>query len=127
MLLSGAGAFPCQLPVRRRSPSVRYKMFPLRRIITAVCTLGLALALAQTPPAGAGYLLRGATVHTISGPVIENGSVLVHNGKIIGVGKDLSAPEGFKVLDIHGQHIYPGMIDGASMIGLEKTSNQEAS
>src|ERR1035438_933141 len=82
---------------------------------------------ARAPPADTGYLLRGGTVHTISGPVIENGSVLVHNGKIIGVGKDLSAPEGFKVLDIHGQHIYPGMIDGASMIGLERTSNEEAS
>lgn len=102
-------------------------MCPLRRIIIGVFTLGFGLAWAQAPPADPGYLLRGATVHTISGPVIENGSVLVHNGKIIGVGKDLSAPEGFKVLDIHGQHIYPGMIDAASMIGLEKTSNQEAS
>src|ERR1022692_4248517 len=101
-------------------------MSPLRRIITGVFTLGIALALAQAPPADTGYLLRGGTVHTISGPVIENGSVLVHNGKIIGVGKDLSAPEGFKVLDIHGQHVYPGMIDGASMIGLEKTPNEEA-
>jgi imidazolonepropionase-like amidohydrolase len=102
-------------------------MCPLRRIIIGVFALGFGLAWAQAPPADPGYLLRGATVHTISGPVIENGSVLVHNGKIIGVGKDLSAPEGFKVLDIHGQHIYPGMIDAASMIGLEKTSNQEAS
>ena len=65
-------------------------MSPLRRIITGVFTLGFGLAWAQAPPAGAGYLLRGGAVHTISGPVIENGSVLVHNGKIIGVGKDLS-------------------------------------
>jgi imidazolonepropionase-like amidohydrolase len=102
-------------------------MFSLRRIITGVCTLGFGLAWAQAPPADTGYLLRGGTVHTISGPVIENGSVLVHNGKIVGVGRDLSAPEGFQVLDIHGQHVYPGMIDAASMIGLEKTSNEEAS
>ena len=102
-------------------------MFSLRRIITGVCTLGFGLAWAQAPAADTGYLLRGGTVHTISGPVIENGSVLVHNGKIVGVGRDLSAPEGFQVLDIHGQHIYPGMIDAASMIGLEKTSNEEAS
>jgi imidazolonepropionase-like amidohydrolase len=113
-------------PLHRLLP-VGYKIFALPRIIIGIFTLGIALALAQAPPADTGYLLRGGTVHTISGPVIENGSVLVHNGKIIGVGKDLSAPEGFKVLDIHGQHVYPGMIDGASMIGLEKTSNEEAS
>jgi imidazolonepropionase-like amidohydrolase len=44
-----------------------------------------------------GILLRGGTVHTVSGPVIENGSVLMRNGKIVGVGKNLTAPEGYKL------------------------------
>src|SRR5579859_1856901 len=72
------------------------------------------------------FVLQGGTVHTISGPVIENGSVLIRNGKIVGVGKNLTAPEGFKVVDIHGQHVYPGMIDAASMLGLEKASQDQA-
>src|ERR1035441_6974337 len=110
-------------PLHRLLP-VGYNIFALPRIIIGIFTLGIALALAQAPPADTGYLLRGGTVHTISGPVIENGSVLVHNSKIIGVGKDLSAPEGFKVLDIHGQHVYPGMIDGASMIGRDLLARQ---
>ena len=59
-------------------------MSPLRRIITGVFTLGFGLAWAQAPPADAGYLLRGGTVHTVSGPVIENGSVLIRDGKIVG-------------------------------------------
>ena len=91
------------------------------------CVLGLCVALAQTPPADGGFVLQGGTVHTIDGPVIENGSVLVRNGKIVGVGKNLTAPQGFKVIDVHGQQVYPGMIDAASMIGLEKTSSSEAS
>src|SRR5450432_727656 len=66
------------------------------------------------------FLLRGGTVHTISGPVIENGSILVREGKIIGVGKDLAAPEGVPVIDVAGQHVYPGMIDSASTLGLEE-------
>jgi len=86
--------------------------------------LGLisALAFAQDNT----FVLQGGTVHTISGPVIENGSVLIRNGKIVGVVKNLTAPEGFKVVDIHGQHVYPGMIDAASMLGLEKASQDQA-
>ncbi len=90
---------------------------------------GAAVALAQTaaPPADTGFILRGGTVHTISGPVIQNGSVLVRNGKIVGVGKNLTAPKGYQVIDITGQHVYPGMIDAASMLGLEKASQDQPS
>jgi len=91
----------------------------------SICALGVTLAFAQSPPSDRGVLLRGGTVHTLSGPVIENGSVLVHNGKIIGVGKNLSAPEGFQVIDIPGQQVYPGMIDAASRLGLETKSDEE--
>ena len=74
---------------------------------------------AQTSPApGSAYLLRGGTIHTISGPVIENGSILIRDGKIVGVGKDLVAPEGVTVVDVKGQQVYPGMIDSGSMLGL---------
>ncbi len=86
-----------------------------------------AVTCAQTQPpaadASAGsFMLRGGTVHTISGATIENGSVLVRNGKIVGVGKDLPAPAGYKVIDVHGQQIYPGMIDAASRMGLDSTT-----
>ena len=86
-----------------------------------------AAACAQTQPpaadASAGsFMLRGGTVHTISGATIENGSVLVRNGKIVGVGKDLPAPAGYKVIDVHGQQVYPGMIDAASRMGLDSTT-----
>src|ERR1700679_2400721 len=91
------------------------------------CVLSLSAALALIPPADSCFVLQGGTVHTIDGPVIENGSVLVRNGKIVGVGKNLTAPQGFKVIDVHGQQVYPGMIDAASMIGMEKTSSSEAS
>jgi imidazolonepropionase-like amidohydrolase len=97
------------------------------RPIAVICACLCQAALAQAPPADTGILLRGGTVHTVSGPVIENGSVLMRNGKIVGVGKDLTAPEGYKIIDITGKDVYPGMIDAASRLGLETNSREEAS
>jgi imidazolonepropionase-like amidohydrolase len=67
----------------------------------------------QSPPSGDAFLLQGGTVHTISGTVIENGSILVRDGRIVGVGKNLTAPEGVPVINVSGKQIYPGMIDTA--------------
>jgi len=86
--------------------------------------LAVTAVLAQTPSSENSFMLKGGTVHTISGPVIENGSVLVRNGGIVGVGRNLAAPKDFKIIDVTGQQIYPGMIDSASMIGLEKASEE---
>jgi len=78
-----------------------------------------ATALAQDT----GVLLRGGTIHTISGPIIENGTVLIRDGKIVAVGKNFTPPEGYKIIDIPGRQVYPGMIDAASMLGLDSNSS----
>jgi len=100
-------------------------LYRFRRIAWSGILCGAPL-LAQAP-SGDVFLLRGATVHTISGPVIEDGSVLVRNGKIVGVGHNLSAPDGATIIDLRGKHVYPGMIDAGAMLGLEKTSSSQAS
>ena len=63
-------------------------------------------------------LLRGATVHPVSGPDISDGSVLVRDGKIAEVGAHIAVPKGARVIELKGLHIYPGMIDSATEIGL---------
>lgn len=65
-----------------------------------------------------GFLLRGATVHPVSGPAIVNGMVLVRAGRIAGVGVKIAAPKGFRVIDYKGLHVYPGLIDSATQLGL---------
>src|SRR5258708_19760321 len=80
----------------------------------AACTLPL-LAVCDDS-----FLLRGATVHPVVGTEIQNGSVLVRDGKIIGVGKNLAAPKGIRVIEAKGLHVYPGMIDSGTELGLSE-------
>jgi imidazolonepropionase-like amidohydrolase len=86
----------------------------------------LAILLLSMLPLAAGaddsFLIRGATVHPVAAPEIQNGSVLVRDGRIIGVGRNLSAPKGVRVIEAKGLHIYPGMIDSATELGLSEIS-----
>jgi imidazolonepropionase-like amidohydrolase len=64
------------------------------------------------------YAITGATVHTVSNGDIQDGSVLIQNGKITAVGKNLSIPSGTVTVSGKGMHVYPGFIDANSSIGL---------
>jgi len=68
------------------------------------------------------FLLKGATIHTMAGKDIVNGSILVRGGKIAGVGQDLAAPGGVKVIDAAGMQVYPGIIDSGTSVGLTEIS-----
>ncbi|MCC2672436.1 MAG: amidohydrolase, imidazolonepropionase, partial [Armatimonadetes bacterium] len=57
------------------------------------------------------FVIRGATVLTVSGEPIEAGSVLVRGGKIAAVGKTVDAPAGTPVVDARGMYLSPGIID----------------
>lgn len=98
----------------------------MREYRVILCLLAAGAAYGQST-AGDAFILKGGTIHTISGGVIENGSVLVRAGKIVAVGKSFTTPQGYKVIDIHGQQVYPGMIDSASMMGLDSTSHEQGS
>ena len=85
--------------------------------------LVLASALTDAPLSARGesLLLTGATVHTISGETLVPGQVLMRDGKIAAVGKNVSA-EGAASLDLAGQHLYPGLIALDTVLGLTEIS-----
>lgn len=64
--------------------------------------------------------LRGATVYTITKGIVENGTVIIRDGKIENVGKDLPIPSDAEVIDCTGLRVYPGMIDGGTRLGLSE-------
>jgi len=64
--------------------------------------------------------LVGGTIHPVSGPAIENGTILFEDGVITGVGLNVELPAGTEQVDVAGRHIYPGLVDGFSDMGLHE-------
>jgi len=62
--------------------------------------------------------IKGGKIITITQGVIENGVILVENGKITAIGKDVAIPEGAQVIDATGKTVMPGLIDAHSHISL---------
>ncbi len=102
---------------------------------TLITTLAIAAcgALAQdlehTAPAQSNpVFLVGATVHTVSGDTIENGVVSFADGIIGIVGKAddimprISLGPDTQIIDLSGKHLYPGLIDSVTILGLEEVS-----
>jgi imidazolonepropionase-like amidohydrolase len=78
-------------------------------------------ASAQTPPLGKAevVVLQGGTVHVGNGDVVDGGTVILKGTRIEAVGKGLAVPEGAKVVDVTGRHVYPGLIDAESGLLLD--------
>ena len=72
------------------------------------------------PPQSEPVALRGATIHTVTNGVIENGTILFENGVIRAIGTDVEIPTGTRVVDVSGKHIYPGLIDAYSTVGISE-------
>lgn len=69
----------------------------------------------------------GGTIHTISGPDIERGTVLLVDGKIAAVNQKLELPPNTKVIDAKGRHVYPGLIESSTDLGLIEIGAVKAS
>lgn len=77
-----------------------------------------ALFLATTSAAAQDALvIRGGTVHPVSGSSYV-GNVVVQDGKITAAGPNASAPANARVIDAAGLHVYPGLFDAATSLGL---------
>lgn len=86
---------------------------------------GVAKSLDQQPAPKGVTAFIGATVWTCaSAGKIENAVVLVENGKIKAVGRDISVPAGATVVDVKGMHLTPGVIDCHSHIATDGGVNE---
>ena len=73
---------------------------------------------AQEMAAPGTYVIRNARIVTVSGPDIENGTLVISNGRISAVGASVSVPAGAQEIDARGLTVYPGLIDAETNLGL---------
>ncbi len=63
--------------------------------------------------------IRGGTIFTGAGDVIEAGTIVFEHGKIVSLGQDISVPSGTEIINADDLFVTPGYIDAYSHIGLE--------
>ncbi len=93
----------------------------MRSVFGNVLSVGaLLLLLGGTPVVSQETtVLKGATLHTISGETIENGVLVMEGRTIVALGDaSTAAPAGAQVVELAGKHVYPGFVHPRSTLGL---------
>lgn len=94
------------------------RWFFLSSIAVAICSLATPL------PAAGPVAVKAGTLITISGETIENGIVLIRDGKIVAVGADVEIPVEAKVIDASDKVVMPGFIDPHNPAGMSQANER---
>ena len=81
---------------------------------------GAKFASAQSQPGA--YAITHAKIFTVSGAPIEDGTLVIRDGKISEVGASVEVPSDAKVIDAKGLQVYPGLFDAVTQRGLSEIS-----
>src|SRR5205814_9460148 len=75
--------------------------------------------------------ITGGKVYPVSGPPIENGTVVITNGKITAVGANVPVPAGAQRIDATGKIVTPGFVNSSTQLGVQEiaavSNTQDAS
>ncbi len=97
---------------------------PLKIVSLVIAGFGSLVAAQPASGAAQTIAITGAKLLTVSHGTIENGVLVMADGKIAAVGKagEVTVPKGAKVVDAKGMTVYPGLIDPESNFGLTEIS-----
>ncbi|HVD61548.1 MAG TPA: hypothetical protein VNC11_11805, partial [Gemmatimonadaceae bacterium] len=83
-----------------------------------ILAAGVAAALLSSSATAQTIAITGGKVFPVSGPPIENGTVVITNGKITAVGANVSVPANAQRIDATGKWVTPGLINSSTQLGL---------
>ena len=101
--------------------TMRYWSVLFLAVVVGVLSCGKRAAATPEVPGAPQHrpiALVGGTVHPVSGPVIEGATLVFNDGKILAIGRDVAIPADAERIDVAGKHVYPGLIDANTQLGL---------
>jgi len=97
---------------------MRHRIHSLAACV-ATALFSLTVAAAAGPGAGAQTVaITGGTVYPVSGPRIENGTVLIRDGRIVAVGANVAVPADARRIDATGKIVTPGLVNAGTQLGV---------
>ena len=91
-----------------------------RRILFLITLSAVVLPLrTETQSQPSVVAIKGATILTVTRGTIENGTIVLRNGKITDVGANAAVPSGADIVDATGKFVSPGIIDCHSHIAAD--------
>jgi len=109
--------------------NIRYRHFSFRKklYLTAISFLIVVLLVSSVRAEETSVVaVKAGTIYPVSSAPIQDGIVLIRDGKIEAVGKDLAIPEGAEVIDAKDKVVIPGLIDAFTTLA-EPTMDDEES
>jgi len=89
-----------------------------RRLAAALAIFAVAVAASASRVVAQTVAITGGKVFPVSGPPIENGTVIIINGRISAVGSNVAIPAGAERIDATGKWVTPGFINSSTQLGL---------
>ncbi len=102
--------------------SIRYKFY-LTAISILISTMTVPIIGAQETSV---VVIKAGTIYPVTAPPVQDGIVLIRNGKIEAFGQGLKIPEGAEVIDATGKIVIPGLIDAYTTLAEKEQDDEES-
>src|SRR5580698_10063423 len=101
-----------------RSVLARRCLSALAFAVTLLALLGAAPQIGAQGGEPQYFAIRGAKIVPVSGPPLENATVVMARGVITAIGKDVTIPPDAWIIEGKGLTVYPGLFDSLTDVGL---------
>ena len=96
------------------------RFFCLLNLIFLLYFISSPLVRGQSQASPGVYAITHAKIFTLAGSPVEDGTLVIRDGKIAAVGSSVEVPAGAQVIDAKGLQVYPGMFDAVTQMGLSE-------